>query len=120
MEAYGLGNYKDIDSFVAAKLRRLDAAEADFSALFELMFSEKDNLMYEKSEGYRIRQTTYGEAYRDIFRLASTLRRTLDLPEGAVVGLSMDNSLLWLELFWAILLTLPSAAAQPAAERPGA
>ena len=62
MEAYGLGNYKDIDSFVAAKLERLDAAEADFSSLFELMFSEKDNLMYEKSEGYRIRQTTYGEA----------------------------------------------------------
>ena len=105
MEAYGLGNHKDIDSFVAEKLKRLDAAEADFSALFELMFSEKENLMYEKSEGYRIRQTTYGEAYRDIFRLASTLRRTLALPEGAVVGLSMDNSLLWLELFWAILLT---------------
>ena len=87
MEAYGLGNHKDIDSFVAEKLKRLDAAEADFSALFELMFSEKENLMYEKSEGYRIRQTTYGEAYRDIFRLASTLRRTLALPEGAVKGL---------------------------------
>ena len=104
MEDYGLGQYKDINSFVEAKLRRLDAAEAGFASLFELMFSEKENLMFEKSEGYRILQTTYGEAHGTILRLAATLKQTLALPEGAAVGLSMENSLLWIELFWAILL----------------
>ena len=103
MKNYGLGQYDSIDAFVAAKLQRLDDAPAGFASLFELMFSEKENLMYEQSAGYRIRQTTYGEAYDDILRLTGELRRRLALPDGAVVGLSMDNSLLWLELFWAIL-----------------
>ena len=104
MEALGLGNFNSIDSFVEVKLKKLDSLPVGFSTLFELMFSEKSNLMYEKSEGYRIKKTTYGEAYDDILRLASTLNTALGLPEGTVVGLSMENSLLWIELFWAILL----------------
>ena len=103
MNDYGLGGCRDIDTFVAAKLQKLDAADGGFASLFALMFSEKENLLYEKSEGYRIRQTTYGEAYNDVLHLAAALRRTLKVPDGAVIGLSMDNSLLWIELFWAIL-----------------
>lgn len=105
MENLGLGQYKTIDEFVEAKLDRLDKAEPGFSSLFEMMFSEKENLMYEKSEGYRVKQTTYGEAYEDILRLAYTLKSELSLPEGSVVGLSMDNSLLWIEMLWAIILS---------------
>ena len=103
MKNLGLGQYNTIDEFVEAKLQRLDAAEAGFDTLFELMFSEKENLMYEQSVGYRMKQTTYGEAYEDILRLSGVVRRTLGLPANAIVGLSMDNSLLWLEMFWAIL-----------------
>lgn len=101
----GLGQFNDIDSFVESKLKRLDESKAGFDLLFEMMFSERENLMYEKSEGYRIRQTTYGEAREDILRLANTLKGTLALPEGSVVGLSMNNSLLWIEMFWAILIS---------------
>lgn len=104
MENLGLGRFQDIDSFVEDKLKRLDAAEGGFSDIFELMFSERENLMYEKSEGYRIKSTTYGEAYDDILRLAAALDQTLGLPAGSTVGLSMENSLLWIEMFWAILL----------------
>jgi len=104
MENYGLGQYSSIDEFVEAKLKKLDAAEVGFASLFELMFSEKENLMYEKSAGYRIQKTTYGEAYEEIFYLAQTVKQTLSPAENAVIGLSMDNSLLWIELFWAILL----------------
>ena len=104
MTELGLGQYKTIDAFVEAKLKKLGSLPTGFSTLFELMFSEKENLMYEKSEGYRIKKTTYGEAYDDILHLASSLKEQLSLPEGSVVGLSMENSLLWIELFWAILL----------------
>ncbi len=104
MENLGLGQFQDIDSFVEDKLKRLDAAQGGFSAIFELMFSERGNLMYEKSEGYRIKSTTYGEAYDDILRLAEALDKTLGIPAGSTVGLSMENSLLWIEMFWAILL----------------
>ncbi len=104
MEALGLGHYGSINEFVEAKLKRLDASPEGFSSLFELMFSEKENLMYEKSEGYRIQKTTYGQAYDEILRLAAGLNELLALPKGAAVGLSMDNSLRWIELFWAILI----------------
>ena len=104
MENLGLGQYRDIDSFVEAKLKSLDDSPIGFESLFELMFREKENLMYEKSEGYRIKKTTYGEAYDEILCLAATLKAELALPEGSVVGLSMDNSLLWIELFCAVCL----------------
>lgn len=100
----GLGGFKDIDSFVSDKLRRLDEAETGFGSLFELMFSESENLMYEKSEGYRITKTTYGQAKHEILSLAGDLKERVSLPAGSVVGLSMDNSLLWIEMFWAIIL----------------
>ena len=104
MENLGLGNYNDIDSFVEAKLRMLDEAEVGFSSLFELMFSEGENLMYEKSEGYRIKRTTYAQAKAEILLLADTLKNRLYLPENSVVGLSMNNSLKWIEMFWAVIL----------------
>lgn len=104
MKELGLGGYPGINEFVAAKLQKLDEMPVGFATLFELMFSEKENLLYEKSEGYRIKQTTYGEAYEETLRLAASLRAALKLPHGAAVGLSMDNSLRWIELFWAILL----------------
>ena len=104
MKELGLGGYLGINEFVAAKLQKLNEMPAGFGSLFELMFSEKENLLYEKSEGYRIRQTTYGEAYEETLRLAAALKTMLDLPHGAAVGLSMENSLRWIELFWAILL----------------
>ena len=105
MESLGLGQYRDIDSFVEAKLKTLDDSPVGFESLFELMFREKENLMYEKSEGYRIKKTTYGEAYDEILRLAASLSSELKLPYGSVVGLSMDNSLLWIEMFWAIIVS---------------
>ncbi len=105
MESLGLGQYRDIDSFVEAKLKSLDDSPVGFESLFELMFREKENLMYEKSEGYRIKKTTYGEAYDEILRLAASLKADLNLPYGSVVGLSMDNSLLWIEMFWAIIIS---------------
>lgn len=104
MEALGLGQYKSIDEFVETKLKKLDDGAPGFETLFELMFSEKENLMYEKSTGYRVKKTTYGEAYEDIFCFAATLHRQLNVTPGAVVGLSMDNSLEWIELFWALVL----------------
>lgn len=99
-----LGQHKSINDFVAAKLRRLDELGASFDALFEVMFSERENILYETSRGYRIEKLTYGQAYDDILRRARTLAGLLDdTPRGSVVGLHMSNGPDWIELFWAIL-----------------
>ena len=104
MRLKNLGEYKNINAYVDGKLAKFDKTERDFSALFDTMFSERENIMYEKSEGYRIVKTTYGQARESVLRLTSTLSDLFsDIPQNSVIGLYMDNSLLWIELFWAIL-----------------
>ncbi|MGI6264432.1 MAG: AMP-binding protein [Acutalibacteraceae bacterium] len=100
----GLGGHRTINAFVRNKLAALEQMDVSFSSLFTLMFRERDNVMYERSAGYRIVTTTYGQAYDESLRLAGALRERLgDLPPNAVVGLSMDNGPEWIEAFWAIL-----------------
>ena len=99
-----LGGHRTVNGFVRSKLKKLDASDGTMSSLFELMFSERENVMYEQSRGYRMEKTTYGQAYDSILRLCPSLSSALDgCPRGAAVGLYMQNSLLWIELFWAIL-----------------
>lgn len=105
MKDYGLGQFNNIDAFVEAKLSDFKNMERSLFTLFELMFREKDNKMFEKSEGYRIRSVTYGESRSNILKRAAVLKKSLgDLERGSVVGLAMDNSLDWIEIFWAIIL----------------
>lgn len=99
-----LGGFASIDVFVKAKLDRLNSENPDFSRLFELMFSESENVLYERSRGYKIEYTTYGEAKEAALGRASALiSRFPELPAGSVVGLYGGNSVEWIELFWAIL-----------------
>ncbi len=99
-----LGGYKRINDFVRAKLDRYENMDRSFASLFGMMFSERDNVMYERSVGYRIEKTTYGESRDRILRKARTLRDRLPaLSRDDVVALCMDNSLEWIEAFWAIL-----------------
>ncbi|MBR5428263.1 MAG: AMP-binding protein [Clostridia bacterium] len=104
MTDYHIGSYRSIDDFVRSKLDAFQTGGLTFRTLFTLMFRESDNVLWEKSEGYRIRKTTYGEARTHILSRAAALKTALgDLPHNAVVGLYLDNSLDWIELFWAIL-----------------
>ena len=103
MQDYGLGGARSIHAFVKEKLETFQRMEISFSSLFELMFREKENILYERSVGYRIETTTYGQAYDDVLRLAHAIKTTLALERGAVVGLDMDNGLGFIESFWAIL-----------------
>ena len=101
----GLGQYKSIKDFVQSKLRTFEERGLTMQTLFSLMFQEKDNIMYERSTGYRIETFTYGEVEDRILSRTCSLQRLLsELAPGSVVGLSMDNSLMWIENFWAILL----------------
>ena len=99
-----IGGYNTTYEFVDSKLKRLKESDMDFSSFFELMFTERENIIYERSEGPRIYKTTYGECYEDIMGLSSSLDEMLgDIPKDSVIGLDMANSLLWIEMFWSIL-----------------
>ena len=99
-----LGGYGSINSFVAGKLKTLEGMERSFRSLCLLMYSEQENIMYESSHGYEIRKTSYGESFRNVLARTEKLKKALpDLPRDSVIGLDLDNSLDWIELFWAIL-----------------
>ena len=105
MTNQSIGGFRTINAYVRDKLVRFSAAERDFLSLFNVMFSEKDNVMFEWSEGYKIGKTTYGQCEDSILRKAETLKNMLPgCPEGAVIGLHMQNSQAWIEVFWCILL----------------
>ena len=69
------------------------------------MFREEDNILFERSAGYRIVRTTYGEAKKAAKDRAAALAACLNgAKENAVIGLYVENSLDWIITFWAILL----------------
>ena len=104
MRITNIANFKTIDEFVNYKADALKSGEQTFYALFELMFSEESNIFWESNDGYRIIKTSYKDVKNSICKKAYTLQEKLShLEEGAVVGLYMQNSLEWIEIFWSIL-----------------
>lgn len=100
-----VGKYSGINEFVNAKIIKFNSLEISFKTMFELMFEERNNILYEESRSYRIIKTTYGQAYDEILGRAFALKEmTGELEYNSMVGLFMDNSLDWIETFWAILI----------------
>ena len=64
MKLNNIANFDNIDDYVEAKLAEYSAREKSFETLFEFMFSEKNNVMAEFSDGYRIKKQTYGSVVR--------------------------------------------------------
>ena len=84
MKITNLGGYPSIDSFVDAKLGRCNSSDRSFESLFELMFSESSNVLWEESKGYRVSKTTYAQAREHILSRASRLRELVlgDIARG--------------------------------------
>ncbi len=99
-----LAGFSRVNDYVKDKLRRFESMEPGFASLFELMFSESDNVLYEVSEGYRIVRTTYGEAREAAIGKSAALSALLaDAPRGAAVGIYLENGPEWIETLWAVL-----------------
>ena len=69
----GLDGHKSIDKFVNAQIEKLKKTNQNFSSLFEIMFSIKDNVMFEHTDGNKIFETTYGQCYDKIKLVTSNL-----------------------------------------------
>ena len=105
MKLTNINGFPNIDSYVEDKINRYSQMEKSFSVLFSFMFSEKDNTFTEELTGYKIKKITYGECERKIWTLATPMSQALSsVPKGALVGLYMDNSIRWIQTFWAILM----------------
>ena len=104
MKLTNIANFQTINEYVNYKSQKLKKGAQTFSALFELMFSEESNTFWESNNGYRIIKKSYGTVKNEIVKKAYTLQLKLgSFEKGSVVGLYMQNSLEWIEIFWSIL-----------------
>ena len=100
-----IGNHPNIQSFVQAKLALYENQEKNYKTLYEMMFSERDNVMAEYTDGYRIKKLTYGQFRQWIEETAPAVRAALGNPKkDTIVGIYMDNSMQWLVAFWSVLM----------------
>lgn len=105
MKYNNIGNCKTIDKYVAKKIKKFDEMEKTFQSLFSLMFSEKNNVLFEKTTGYKIQKYTYGECEKNIKLKARTLKDKLsEFDSQSTVGIYMNNSFEWIEIFWACIM----------------
>ena len=104
MKLKNIAGFPNIDEYVKYKSDKLRKESPCFDTLFEFMFSEKENTLWETNNGYRIIKTTYGETYHTILKKAATLKALLgENQKSNIVGIYMQNSLEWIENFWAII-----------------
>ena len=104
MKVLGIGNCKTIDEFVELQMSALKQKEQTFESVYEIMFSQRENVMFETTDGNKIFKTTYGQVDENINITANWLKQNINnIGNGSFIGIYMDNSQEWIEIFWAIL-----------------
>lgn len=104
MKLTNIGGFNTIDEFVNYKLKRLTDSDRTFKDIFEIMFTELENIFAEKTDGYRIIKTTYGQCRDEIVRISSSVSSILkEFKLNSIIGIYMSNSVEWIELFFALL-----------------
>lgn len=107
MRLTNIGDFKNIDEAIKYKLSLFEGKPKDFEHIFEYMFTEMDykNIISEKTDGYKIIKTTYGQCKEASIRISSALSALLsEYPKQAIIGMYMANSIEWIEIFWALLM----------------
>ena len=100
-----INGFPTITAYVKDKLARFEVMEKSFENLFSFMFSERDNVLAEIPDGYKIKKITYGQCADRIRAQASAFDKALSSVEkGSVVGLYMSNSVEWIETLWCMLM----------------
>ena len=105
MSKLGLYHSSTINAFVADKMNLLLGSDHTFRSIFDLMTRERDNLFLEDTDGYHVTSVTYAQ-FRS--RCISAGRffssHFSSFSRDSLIGIHMDNSELWLEVFWGLLM----------------
>lgn len=100
-----IAGFKTTTDFVFDKIHRYENSEKTFSVLYDFVFENKDNVLAEWSNGYKINKITYGECDNEIHLLANSFESALSfLQKGSIVGIYMGNSVDWIKTFWCVLM----------------
>ncbi|MCR4911747.1 MAG: non-ribosomal peptide synthetase [Bacilli bacterium] len=105
MKYTNLGQFSSIKPYIEDKLSRLSNLDRSFDSLFNMMFENEPNILFEENTGFRIKRYTYGECKANVSIIAKNIKAKYPGAEyDSVIGLYLDNSHTWIETFWAILM----------------
>lgn len=93
----------NINKIIKERLNLLNKSNQDFKSIFEIIHKDKDFIFCEKTDGFRIKKTTYGECYVNSYKMGVYLKNKLD-GSNEYVGLMMNNSLEFITSLYGILM----------------
>lgn len=97
---------ENLNRIIATKLKKLSTSKREFRDIFDISFDQGDRIFSEITDGYTVKKTSYKDAKNTALKMGVYLRKNLnDIKTGEYVGLLMENSLLWVVTFWAILMS---------------
>lgn len=93
---------REIRSTLKKNSSRLKSSHKTFADIYDVMFSQRDNILCEYTERFRVKKESYGEIADKIETAASGLFARVGATH-KYIALAMDNSPCWIVAFWAIL-----------------
>ena len=99
------GEKMTVNQIIKDRLKKLESSNKKFKDIFEIIHSNEDFLFSEKTNGYKIEYTTYGECKKYCYQMAKYLTLNIrDLPKHSFVGLMMDNSVEFINTLFGLLM----------------
>lgn len=82
----------------------LENSPKNLQSLFRITFHDRDRIMCETNDGFRIQKYTYGQMHDRICKVAAAFYAKNGVT-GEYIALEMENSPDWIVGFWAILMS---------------
>lgn len=95
---------KDLKKLFELNRNALINSDKDLKAVFEIMFSNTENIMCEGNDGFRIYKYTYGEMKEKIRKTAAAIYKKIGAKH-SYIALEMENGPEWIISFWSILMS---------------
>ena len=105
MALKNIAGFKSFNDYIQDKINRYEKMDKTMETLYSFMFCDKTNVMAEVLIDDEYQKISYGTCDIRTKRLAASLKDLLsDVENGSVVGIYMNNSIEWIQTFWALLM----------------
>ena len=93
---------RELKKLIAKNMAVLKASEQNLEAIYNVIFDNREFVMAEDNDGFRVHKYTYGEIADRCEKAAKGLYAVLG-DTHSWIGLEMENSVNWIAAFWGIL-----------------
>lgn len=97
---------ENINKIIKTKINKLNSSNKEFKDIFNIIHDLENNVFSEISDGYKIKSLTYKEIKEQSILMGKYISNKLsNVEKDSFVGIMMDNSNTWVEVFWGLLMS---------------